>query len=346
MRRVIQVFAVATSACLLAGLLSVLWVRSVMHEALPLPVTGPAVLRVPAGASAASVANNLHASGWLPRPEVFTLWARFTGDAARIRVGEYEIKPGTTPVGLLAQLVAGDVVLYPVTLLEGWTWREVRDALSASNVIKLTLDYTSAELLAEQLGLDAGHVEGQWFPDTYKVARGTTDRELLQQAAALMAEELDAAWQERADDVPLTTPYELLTLASIIERETSQDSERARVAGVFVRRLNIGMRLQTDPTVIYGLGDAFDGNLTRKHLVTDTPYNTYTRGGLPPTPIALPGAASLRAAANPADGDALYFVASAELDGSHVFSVTLEEHNAAVAAYIAGLRRARINNKD
>ena len=341
-----QFMAMAASGLLLVSLLSVLWVRSVMYEPLPLPENGPALLRVPPGVSAAAVAGNLHASGWLPQPRVFSLWARFTGDAARIRVGEYEIALGTTPAGLLAQLVAGDVRLYSVTLLEGWTWRQVRDTLQASDVIEQTLDYSSAETLAADLGLPVDHVEGQWFPDTYKVARGTTDRELLQQAAQLLADELDSAWAQRDESLPLKTPYELLILASIIERETSVDSERARVAGVFIRRLNKRMRLQTDPTVIYGLGDAFDGNLTRRHLVTDTSYNTYTRGGLPPTPIAMPGAASLQAAANPAEGTALYFVASAELDGSHVFSDTLEEHNAAVAAYIAGLRRARINATD
>jgi len=178
------------------------------------------------------------------------------------------------------------------------------------------------------------------------VPRGTTDRALLQQANELLRTELAAAWADRDAKLPLQTPYELLTLGSIIERETSLDSERPRVAGVFVRRINKRMRLQTDPTVIYGLGERFDGNLTRKHLLTDTPYNTYTRSGLPPTPIAMTGRGSLRAAAQPAEGDALYFVASANLDGSHVFSVTLEEHNAAVAAYIAGLRRARLQERN
>lgn len=329
----------------LAGIVAVLlmlgavWVRSVMHA--PLGNSVSETFTVESGASAAAVANRLQERGFLQQPRVFTLWARLSGDAGRLKAGEYQIEAGTTAAGLLSQLVEGNVQLYPVTLLEGWTWRDLRDALQASDVLTLTLPYESAEALAAALELKWPHVEGQLFPDTYKVPRGSSDSELLRQAAALMQEELAAAWAARASDLPLQDPYELLTLASIIERETSLDAERPQVAGVFVRRLQKRMRLQTDPTVIYGLGDSFDGNLTRKHLQTDTPYNTYTRGGLPPTPISMPGAASLRAAANPAAGDTLFFVASSELDGSHVFSVTLEEHNAAVAAYIASLRRAR-----
>jgi len=331
--------AAAAAIAIAALILSGLWVRSVMHD--PIVTTGSELLTVPAGASAGSVAQELADRGLLSSPRVFSLWARISGDAARIRAGEYELATGATPRMVLAQLVAGRVKLYPVTLLEGWTWRDVRDAVRATDAIVTTLAYDSPESLAASLGLDAKHIEGQLFPDTYKVARGTTDHELLGQAAQLMQKELAIAWAERAEGLPIKSPYELLTLASIIERETSLDDERAQVAGVFVRRINKRMRLQTDPTVIYGLGDDFDGNLTRKHLTTDTPYNTYTRGGLPPTPIAMPGAASLRAAANPAEGETLFFVASAELDGRHVFSVTLEEHNAAVSAYIAGLKRAR-----
>lgn len=334
-----RLFAGAVTLALFAGLLTFLWVRSVMHE--PLNMESSEAFAVSSGASAASVAADLEARNLLTHPRVFALWARATDAAGSIQAGEYEIAPGTTPAGLLQQLVAGQVRLYPITLLEGWTWRDVRDALQASDVIRLTLSYESAEALAAALDLEHPHIEGLLFPETYKVARGTTDRELLLQAARLMRSELAAAWESRAPDLPLQSPYELLTLASIIERETSLDSERPQVAGVFTRRLQIGMRLQTDPTVIYGLGDSFDGNLTRRDLTTDTPYNTYTRGGLPPTPIAMPGAGSLRAAGQPAAGTALFFVASAELDGSHVFSDTLEQHNIAVAAYIQGLRRAR-----
>lgn len=339
MRLIVKILAAAATAGVLLAIAVLFWARSVMHT--ELDIAAAETFAVQSGESAATVARRLGEQGLIREPRVFALWARFSGDAGNIRTGEYEIAPGTTAAGLLQQLVEGDVRLYPVTLLEGWTWRDVRNALQASDVLTLTLPYDSPEAMAAALELEWPHIEGQLFPETYKVPRGTSDRELLRQAAALMQQELEAAWAARAVDLPLQNEYELLTLASIIERETSLDSERAEVAGVFVRRLNKGMRLQTDPTVIYGLGDSFDGNLTRRHLQTDTPYNTYTRGGLPPTPIAMPGAASLLAAANPAAGETLFFVASAELDGSHVFSTTLDEHNAAVAAYIASLRRAR-----
>ncbi len=311
-----------------------------LHTPLELPDRG-VVLEIPAGLSAAGVAKRLQAAGIIERPDVFSRWARLSGKAARLQAGEYVFNPGVTPRGILAILEAGNVMLHPLTLLEGWSWREVRDAITASDFITVTLDYSSPEALAGQLALGAGHIEGRLFPDTYTIARGTTDREVLQLAARLMERKLQAAWDDRAPDLPLGTPAELLTLASIIERETSVDSERAQVAGVLVRRLQQGMRLQTDPTVIYGMGDNYRGNISRRDLQTDTPYNTYTRAGLPPTPIAMPGEASLLAAANPAPGDALFFVASPALDGTHVFSATLEAHNAAVAAYIAGLRRGQ-----
>jgi len=242
---------------------------------------------------------------------------------------------------VLDQFVAGDVKLYAFTILEGWTTRELMAALAGQPAITHTLADLSPEQQRAALGLEAPHLEGQFFPDTYLVPRGTADVVILQQAAALMESQLSRSWTNRAVGLPLKSPHELLILASIVERETAVDAERPQVAGVFMRRLQKNMRLQTDPTVIYGLGDSFDGNLTRKHLETDGPYNTYKRGGLPPTPIGMPGAASLDAAAHPDDGDSLYFVATGEADGSHVFSRTLEEHNAAVAAYIAKLRQAR-----
>lgn len=313
-------------------------------------LTEPVLLEVVEGDSAGTVASRLHSMGLLKWPRMFGIWARLLGDAGKLKVGEYEILPGSSRAEILAQIVAGRVKLHSFTIVEGWTWREVRDAIRASEVIQPTLDYASAERLAAQLVLDPdlipiAHVEGALFPDTYRVPRGTTDAALLAQAAELMRVQLQRAWQNRQADLPVDSPYALLILASIIERETALDAERAEVAGVFVRRMQKRMRLQTDPTVIYGLGEAFDGNLTRRHLATDTPYNTYTRRGLPPTPIAMPGMASLQAAANPGAGDALYFVASGEADGGHVFSATLEEHNTAVAAYLARLRQLRRENK-
>jgi peptidoglycan lytic transglycosylase G len=301
----------------------------------------PVLFEVRSGTSLIGVANDLAELGILSRPGVFVAWGRFTGQASLLQTGEYELIPGISPKGVLDQFVAGGVKLYALTILEGWTTRELMAALAAEPAITATLTGLSPEQQLAALGLEAPYLEGQFFPDTYLVARGTTDVEVLRPAAELMASQLSRSWTSRAVGLPLKSPYELLTLASIVERETAVDAERPQVAGVFMRRLQKNMRLQTDPTVIYGLGDSFDGNLTRKHLLTDGPYNTYTRGGLPPTPIGMPGAASLDAAAHPDDGDSLYFVATGEADGSHVFSRTLEEHNAAVAAYIAKLRQAR-----
>ena len=344
MRVLSKALFVAGVACAALAVAVGVWVWVAAHAPLA-GLTQPVSLTVQSGASAAAVGRQLSEQGVLPSPRLFRVWARLSGAADQLKAGEYELTPGLSMTGVLDLLVAGRVKLYPFTILEGWTWRDVRDAMDASSVVFKTVDFDSAESMAAYLPGKPEHAEGRLFPDTYTIARGTADVELLRQAAELMSERLAAAWESRSADLPLQTPQELLTLASIIERETSLDDERPEVAGVFIRRLRKGMRLQTDPTVIYGLGDSFDGNLTRAHLLTDTPYNTYTRGGLPPTPIAMPGEASLQAAAHPRDGDSIFFVASAELDGSHVFSVTLEQHNAAVAAYIAALRRARLNSR-
>jgi UPF0755 protein len=335
-----RLLTVAAGLALLAVIVLAMSVRGYLAS----PVAGlsePLLFEVEAGASLSGVARDLEELGILSRAGLFVAWGRFTGQAAKLKVGEYELQPGVTPKGILDQFVAGQVKLYPFTILEGWTINELLAALLTSPAITPTLQDLSAEAQLDALGLTAQHLEGQFFPETYLVPRGATDISILQQAAALMELQLAKAWENRAVGLPLASPYELLILASIVERETALDSERSEVAGVFIRRLQKRMRLQTDPTVIYGLGTAFDGNLTRKHLLTDTPYNTYTRGGLPPTPIGMPGEASLVAAAHPDDGDTLYFVATGENDGSHVFSRTLEEHNAAVAVYIARLRKAR-----
>jgi UPF0755 protein len=305
----------------------------------------PMLFDVAPGASLSGVAYSLNQRGVLPRPYLFIGWGRFTGQAALLKAGEYELQPGASPKSLLDLFVAGTVKMYPVIILEGWTIRDVRNALAASPELKPAMNSLSAAEIRTALGIEVSHLEGQFYPETYLVPRGTTDLSVLSQAAELMRLELEVAWDERVKGLPLKNPYELLILASIVERETALDSERSKVAGVFIRRLNKRMKLQTDPTVIYGLDESYDGNLTRKHLQTDTPYNTYTRRGLPPTPIGMPSAASLRAAAHPDDGDALFFVATGESDGSHVFSRTLDEHNAAVAAYIAKLRQQRRTGK-
>jgi UPF0755 protein len=305
-------------------------------------ISEPVVFEVQDGASLNRVAADLQELQILRWPRLFALWGRMQGNAHRVQAGEYLLEPGMSPANILNQFVEGRVKLYAFTILEGWTYREILAALAGNSVIVATLGAEDSiqELINSEEWVGSASPEGLLFPETYFVAKNSTDTEVLRQSAALMRMRLEAAWANRDPELPLNNPYELLTLASIVERETAVDAERTQVAGVFIRRLEKGMRLQTDPTVIYGLGDKFDGNLTRRHLMADNPYNTYTRGGLPPTPIGMPGEASLRAAGHPDNGDALYFVASGELDGTHVFSATLEDHNAAVAAYIAQLRRA------
>ena len=250
-----------------------------------------------------------------------------------IKAGEYQLEPGITPRGLLQLLSSGAVVQYRFTLVEGWTFTQLLQALANDEVLRQTLDPDSNKagdkagaILVSSLGVD--HPEGWFFPETYQFTRGDSDSDILDWAHKAMEKELGNAWEARNLDLPLNSPYELLILASIIEKETGREEERGQIAGVLIRRLQKGMRLQTDPTVIYGMGDSFDGNIRRRDLKTDTPYNTYTRSGLPPTPIAMPGRASLLAAARPEAGDAFYFVANGT--GGHTFSATLQEHQEAV----------------
>ncbi|GGA71793.1 aminodeoxychorismate lyase [Arenimonas soli] len=256
---------------------------------------------------------------------------------SRLQVGDYTIRHGITPAELLRKLERGDVIHYRFTVVEGWSLRELRAALARDERIRQTLADTDDAALMAALGREGVHPEGRFLPETYHYTRGMSDLDLLRRALLAMDKALAEAWESRLDDLPLETPDQLLTLASIIEKETGKASERPEIAGVFVRRLRLGMRLQTDPTVIYGMGSAYDGNIRRRDLTTDTPYNTYTRGGLPPTPIAMPGRAALEAAANPLPGNTLYFVSRG--DGSHVFSSTLAEHNRAVACH--QLKRCR-----
>jgi UPF0755 protein len=334
MRRLGLIAAAAVAGLVVAAGLAT---RSYLAMPLDLPAGGY-VLEVRAGDSLTAVARRLADAGVLRRPVALAAWGRWSGQAARIRAGEYALRPGLTPPGLLDQLVAGDVILHTLTLVEGRTVRDVLAILRATPALATTLAATTPSELAAELGLGVDSAEGRFFPDTYRFARGTTDRAILLRAHAAMEQALAAAWASRLPDSPLTTPDELLVLASIVERETALGTERPRIAGVFARRLALGMRLQADPTVIYGLGPAFDGNLRRADLERDTPFNTYTRTGLPPTPIALPGAAALAAAAQPAPGDALYFVATGRGDGSHRFSSTLAEHNRAVQAFLTATR--------
>ena len=332
MSRRIAIFSLAALTAVSLAIAALGW--SALNTTMVVAEEG-AVLDIPSGTPLASVANDLADRGLLEVPALLTLYARFTGDATRIRAGEYRILPDTSPRDLLRQLVEGEVVLHTLTVVEGWRFDEFLDALRAHPAIVAGND--DAATIMSKLGAEGVHPEGQFFPDTYSFPRGTSDLEILQQAHEALTEALETVWNQRLTLV-LDNAYEALILASIIEKETALGSERGQISGVFSRRLERGMRLETDPTVIYGLGDNFDGNIRSSDLATDTPYNTYRRFGLPPTPISLPGLASLRAAVEPEDGDAVFFVATGEPDGSHYFSATLEEHNQAVARYLERLR--------
>ena len=266
------------------------------------------------------------------------LLARQLDAAGKLKAGEYALDAGLTPRELLLRMRQGKVLQHRVTFVEGWNIRQLRAALQRAEPLRHETDGLDAAELMRRLGFPDQHPEGRFLPETYVYQRGDSDLDVLRRAHAAMEKELAAAWAARSDDLPLASPYELLVLASIIEKETGLAAERPRIAGVFARRLKLGMRLQTDPTVIYGIGSAYDGNIRKVHLTTDTPYNTYTRAGLTPTPIAMPGRDALQAAARPAAGDALYFVAVGDGSGAHAFSATYAEHNAAVARYLQRLR--------
>ena len=317
-----------------------IWLVHTQQRAMERPLRigdAPFVYTVRRGAAFADVARDLEAAGLIESALELRLQARWSGAASRIKAGEYAFEPGLTPIGLLDRLVAGDVVQHRFTIVEGWTFRELRRRLAGAGALAHTLGDLSGEEAMARLGLEGVHPEGRFFPDTYHFPRGATDAELLRRAFDRMSAYLESAWARRAADLPLASPDEALVLASIVEKETGAAEERARIAGVFVSRLRRNMRLETDPTVIYGLGDAFDGNLRKADLKRDTPYNTYVRKGLPPTPIAIPSAAAVDAAVSPLEDGALYFVAKG--DGRHVFSTNYEDHRKAVRRY--QLRRRR-----
>ena len=300
---------------------------------LNLPAGSPVLdLEIEPGTRAAQVAETVVASGAQTNLQLLQWWFRVSGQARQIKAGSYEITPGMTPRSLLAMVVRGDQTLKSVTLVEGWSFKQVRAALQKSELLAQDSIGLQPEMIMDKLGKPGIHPEGRFFPDTYTYAKGSSDMAVLKRAANAMDKRLDAAWALRRPDTPLKSPEQALTLASIVEKETGKPSDRGQIAGVFTNRLRIGMLLQTDPTVIYGMGDRFDGNIRKRDLQTDTPYNTYTRSGLPPTPIAMPGKAALLAAVQPAPTKALYFVARG--DGTSQFSATLDEHNRAVNKYI------------
>lgn len=291
------------------------------------------------GTPLARVTRDLADLGVLGSPKLVEWLGRLRGDATGLHAGEYELRPGLTPRGLLDKLVRGEVYLHQLTVIEGWRFQDLLASLRANPAVAAS-ERTPQEIMTA-LGMPDTHPEGQFLPDTYVFPKGTGELEILGWAHAALERKLEAAWAGRSADTVLETPYEALILASIVEKETALASERRLISGVFQERLKRGMRLQTDPTVIYGLGAGFDGNLRRRDLDADTPYNTYTRRGLPPTPIALPSAASIEAATNPEMTGALYFVATGLPDRSHRFSRTLEEHNRAVREFLDRQREQR-----
>lgn len=300
------------------------------YDELALPQS-PVTFELRAGSSLRTVATQLSAAGIIGRPEPFEVLARMLGESARLKAGNYEFSGPLTPLGLLQRMTRGDVTLIAVTFVEGWTFSQMRKALQENPKIRAELAGLPESEILLRLGINAPSAEGWFFPDTYHFSEGTSDLAILRRSHRLMRTHLDQEWARRAPNLPLQSPTEALILASIVEKETGRADERGLVAAVFINRLRIGMRLQTDPTVIYGMGESFDGNIRKRDLLTDTPYNTYTRSGLPPTPIAMPGLDALRATLNPASSDALYFVARG--DGTSKFSRTLAEHERAVTQY-------------
>jgi UPF0755 protein len=298
----------------------------------PLPLAAERVeLSIEPGTPPRDVALAWVAAGVKTDPLLLYAWFRFSGQARRIRAGSYEIGTGTTPSGLLDKMVRGEETLETLRLIEGWNFRQVRAELAKSPSLRPLSALMTDEQLMAAIGAPGQSPEGRFFPDTYAYSRGVSDITVLKRAHQSMQRRLAAVWAERDGSTPLRSMDEALILASIIEKETGVATDRTRVAGVFTNRLRLGMPLQTDPSVIYGLGEGFDGNLRKRHLLADSPFNTYTRPGLPPTPIAMPGKASLVAAVKPEPTKALYFVSRG--DGSSEFSETLAEHNRAVNKY-------------
>jgi UPF0755 protein len=291
----------------------------------------PLEFAIKPGSSVRSTADQIADAGVPVNPYVFELLARATGKAPRLKAGHYELKPGTTPLALIDQLVRGEFAQESLAIIEGWSFRQMREAIAAHPALKHDTAALSDKELLARITSDHAAPEGLFFPDTYRFAKGSSDLAIYRQAYALLQKRLNEAWARRDPSVPYKSPYEALIMASIIEKETGQRSERNMISAVFVNRLKRGMLLQTDPTVIYGMGDKFQGNIRKRDLETDTPYNTYTRAGLPPTPIALPGSESIEAALNPSKSDVLYFVARG--NGTSEFSNNLNDHNRAVNKY-------------
>lgn len=325
----LTIFLLASFVALGLGAAGLWWLNQ------PLRLPAPSVdLSIEPGTTPKGIAQAVVDTGVDVPPQLLYLWFRFSGQDRQMRAGSYELDRGITPRTLLSVLVRGEEATRSLVLVEGWNFRQVRAALAKADQLKPdTLGQSDEEIMA-RLGRAGMHPEGRFFPDTYTYSKGSTDFALLQRAMRAMDKKLDAAWAARSPNISVKTPDEALILASIVEKETGKAQDRAEVAAVFHNRLRIGMPLQTDPTVIYGMGTRFDGNLRKKDLQTDTPWNTYTHNGLPPTPIAMPGKAALLAAVQPAQSKSLYFVSRG--DGTSQFSGSLDEHNRAVNRYQRG----------
>jgi UPF0755 protein len=322
----VALMILAAAVVLVVGYLALAW--SVGLE------TGNKVYKVERGTTLGSFVRELHEDDVLPDRFSMLLLAYLRGQHRSLKAGEYRFESGASQKQILDQVVAGRSVQYAILIPEGWNFRELMNALNAAEKLEHTLQDLSSEMVMARLGKEGEHFEGRFYPDTYYYGASTTDLTLLKQAYKRMEQRLAREWEQREPDLPYRTPYEALIMASIVEKETGVAEERPLIAGVFVNRLRRGMRLQTDPTVIYGIGEKFDGNLRRRDLRRDTPYNTYTRKGLPPTPIAMPGGDAIHAALHPAKTRHLYFVSRG--DGTHQFSETLKEHNQAVTRYQLG----------
>ncbi|KAB8038172.1 endolytic transglycosylase MltG [Janthinobacterium aquaticum] len=302
----------------------------------PIITEGEAIPFAIAPGSGAHAAGQQIADAGVPiKPLLFNFLARIEGKTSQIKAGSYELKPGTTPQRLITQLARGEFAQESLTIIEGWTFRQMRLAMAGHPGLKHDTEKLSDTELMARISPEYPKPEGLFFPDTYLFAKGASEMQIFKQAHTAMIDRLAQAWDKRDPALPYKNPYEALIMASIVEKETGQKSERAMIAGVFVNRLRTGMLLQTDPTVIYGMGESYQGKIRKRDLEADTPYNTYTRGGLPPTPIALPGAQSLAAALAPARTDALYFVARG--NGTSQFSANLPDHNRAVNQYQRGI---------
>ena len=299
----------------------------------PMNLTETQMYEFVSGSSASRLVKDLKQKNIIDKPLYFSLWSRLTGKARKLKVGEYKLSPGMTPVDLLQDMEAARVQQYSITLVEGRTFWQLMSQIHESPHLKHELRGLSDAEIMKAIGHEGEHPEGRFYPDTYHFPKGISDIEFLKRAYDVLENRLAAAWEQRDVGLPFKTPYEALIMASIVEKETALADERSRIAGVFINRLRKNMRLQTDPTVIYGLGPAFDGDIRFRDLKRDTPYNTYTRRGLPPSPIAMVGQAALDAVMHPDATPYLYFVARGDASGSHVFSETLEEHEKAVDLY-------------